>query len=211
MPVITDNSDFYLEINSPQECEIKIKGSRFIGHAFPVSNKEMSEEQINIIRKLHYNASHNCFSYIIGFDGNNFRYSDDGEPSGTAGKQIFQAINHFGYKNILVIVTRYFGGTKLGIGPLSRAYFDSAKEVLSLCEKKVIYKTTKFEIESDYTSISLLKHIFEDFSVNLTEEYLENVKFKIDVLNSQSTKFEELIIEKTNGKVNIRKLKIANK
>lgn len=204
MQIVPDKSDFFLTINTNSEFEIKIKGSRFIGHAFPVSSKEEADEILNSIRKVHYNATHNCFAYSLGLDGNNFRYSDDGEPSGTAGKPIHQAILHFDYKNILVIVTRYFGGTKLGVGPLARAYYDSAKSVLEISEKKIIYLTKTFRIESDYTFISLLKHLFADFAIKMKEDYLENVVFTIDVLNSKSKEFEELIIEKTNGKVNIQ-------
>lgn len=202
-PVTTD---FYTEIEFSQEFETKIKGSRFIGQAFPIESKDLAENILQNIRKKNYSATHNCFAYSLGANSEIFRYSDDGEPSGTAGKPIFQAINHFDYKNILVVVTRYFGGTKLGVGPLARAYYDSAKEVLEKCEKKIVFLTTKFEIESDYTFISTLKYIFEDFSVSLKEEYFQNVLFTVDVLNSQASNFEKIIIEKTNGKIRINKV-----
>ncbi|OGU60181.1 MAG: YigZ family protein [Ignavibacteria bacterium GWF2_33_9] len=200
---LSDNSDFYFTIANNCSAEIKIKGSRFIGQVFPISSRDNAEEILALVRKEHYNATHNCFAYSLGLDGNTFRYSDDGEPSGTAGKPIFQAINSFDYKDILVIVTRYFGGTKLGVGPLARAYAESAKTALELTEKKIIYLTKTFKITCDYNFIAILKHTFENYSINLKEEYEEKVCFIIDVLESQADKFEKLIVEKTNDKVEI--------
>lgn len=206
MKVIPEKSDFFLTINSIKEFELKIKGSRFISKAFPVVSKEEAEFFLAELRKQHYNATHNCFAYLIGTDNNNFRYSDDGEPSGTAGKQIFQAINHFDFKNILVGVTRYFGGTKLGVGPLARAYYEASHEVLLLCEPKYVYFTDEFEILSDYQLITLLKQLFEDYSLELEEEYSDEVRFKTKILKSASDIFQKKIIDKTNGKVHIKKL-----
>lgn len=196
-----EESDFYRTIESFGEFTLKVKGSNFIAQAYPVNLKEDAERTLQSIRTKYYDATHHCFAYKIGKDDNNFRYSDDGEPSGTAGKPIFQAINHFQLSDILLIVIRYFGGTKLGVGPLARAYYDAAFNVLSNIPIKNIYLTTNFEIICDYNSISLLKKIIEEFAIETKEEYLENVRFQAQIINSKALEFEKQVIELTNGKV----------
>ncbi|MEJ2053208.1 MAG: YigZ family protein, partial [Calditrichaceae bacterium] len=106
------NNDIYLVPASTTNTEIKVKGSKFISAVFPVSSKEEAETVYADIKKKYYDATHNCFAYRI--NANNFRYSDDGEPNGTAGKPILQIIDNKGMNEILCVVTRYFGGTKLG-------------------------------------------------------------------------------------------------
>ncbi|HRS01257.1 MAG TPA: YigZ family protein [Bacteroidota bacterium] len=178
-----------------------MKKSKFIGNCFPITISEEIEEILNNIRKEHYTANHNCYAYRIGIDDNNFRYSDDGEPSGTAGKPILQAIDHFKYKNVLVIVTRYFGGIKLGVGPLFRAYYDSALGCLAEALPKKIFITRSYKVVSDYNNITLLKRIFEKYAINYNANYSEVVEFYPNVLISQVNEFENELINKFNGKV----------
>jgi putative IMPACT (imprinted ancient) family translation regulator len=109
------NADSYRTISSKIRNEIKIIDSRFIASAFPVSVKEEAEDIIKQVRIEFYDANHNCFAYRIGISGEVFRYSDDGEPSGTAGVKIFRAIQSKNISDILIVVTRYFGGTKLAV------------------------------------------------------------------------------------------------
>ena len=108
--------DKYYTIKAAKRTEIKIKGSKFIGSAIPVNTKEEALNKLQDIRSEFYDATHNCFAWQIGHDKNDFRFSDDGEPSGSAGKPILQAIEKFNISNVLVVVTRFFGGTKLGVG-----------------------------------------------------------------------------------------------
>lgn len=136
-------------ILSVNESKIKEKGSEFIAHAFPVETIEEATSTLNNIKKKYYDATHNCFAYKLA-DGS-AKYSDGGEPSGTAGIRIMNAVNHFNLTNIIVIVTRYFGGTKLGVGPLGKAYYDSAYECLKQikpAEKNLMERmSVKFEFE----------------------------------------------------------------
>lgn len=198
-----ESTDFFLTVAKEFSIEIKIKGSKFLGFVFPVSHKKEAEDILEKHRKKYYDATHNCFAYSIGLDNEIFRYSDDGEPSGTAGKPIFQAIKHFELKNILVIVTRYFGGTKLGVGPLARAYYDAAFDVLNVAEKKTEYVTETLQIKVDYTSVTVIKRLLEQVSVETKEEYLADVTFTAKILSSKAAYCKKEIIELTQGKAGI--------
>ena len=110
-----NESDSYLTVKTAGQVEIKIKGSKFIGQALPCLSEEEAEATLAGIRKKYYDATHHCYAYKIGMGRNQkFRYSDAGEPSGTAGKPIYDQLEGKGLTNLIVIVIRYFGGTKLG-------------------------------------------------------------------------------------------------
>jgi uncharacterized YigZ family protein len=123
--------DEYHSIKAEITTTMKVEGSKFIASAYPVDSRQQAEKKLGIVRKQFFDATHHCFAYALGSERKEFRYSDDGEPSGTAGVRIFSAIESKDLSDILVIVTRYFGGTKLGVGGLGRAYFESAGHVLS--------------------------------------------------------------------------------
>ncbi|MFE5323869.1 YigZ family protein [Paenibacillus sp. NPDC056579] len=131
--------------------EIVIKKSRFIGHAKPVATEEEAIQFIESIKKEHWSATHNCSAYMIGERDEIQKQSDDGEPSGTAGKPILEVIKNQGLKNVAVVVTRYFGGIMLGAGGLIRAYTDGA--VAGLAAAVPVYQVLHKEvmIEIDYT------------------------------------------------------------
>lgn len=124
--------DEYHSIKADVTTMLKVERSKFIASAYPVDSRQQAETKLGDVRKKFFDATHNCFAYALGGERKEFRYSDDGEPSGTAGVRIFSAIETKDLSDILVIVTRYFGGTKLGVGGLGRAYFESASQVLSL-------------------------------------------------------------------------------
>jgi uncharacterized YigZ family protein len=148
-------------LNSISEFKLKEKGSTFIGQAFTVWDEETALARLNEIRKKHYDATHNCYAYRIYT--NKFKYSDDGEPNGTAGIRIYNAIEHFDLQNILVIVTRYYGGVKLGVGPLGKAYYQAAFEVLKESEvsEKIYYQ--KVKISYDYNFVKTIHKVLTDF------------------------------------------------
>ena len=123
--------DEYQSIKADVTASIKVEGSKFIAAAFPVDLRLQTEQILANVRKEYFDATHHCYAYALGSEGKEFRYSDDGEPSGTAGIKILAAIQSKSLSDILVVVTRYFGGTKLGTGGLGRAYFESASRVLS--------------------------------------------------------------------------------
>ncbi len=199
------NTDVYWTIAEECEYEISVKKSRFIARAFPVNTKEKAEGVLEVIRKTHYNANHNCFAYVIGQKGLEYRYSDDGEPTGTAGKPILFVINKFNLKDIIVIVTRYFGGTKLGIGGLSRTYSDAASGLLENCKKEPVYITSKIKIFCGYEDISAIKSLLAEYSVNYTEEYLDSVIFIADIPVSFVSEFSNKVTNVTSGRAGIIK------
>lgn len=124
-------NEIYPTVGAASSALIKVEGSRFIADLFPVTDEEEARSQLLSVRKKYFDATHHCFAYIIGWDRNIVRYSDDGEPSGTAGVKIHSALHAKNCSDVLLVVTRYFGGTKLGVGGLGRAYGDAAEAVLS--------------------------------------------------------------------------------
>ncbi|MBI5807642.1 MAG: YigZ family protein [Ignavibacteriales bacterium] len=160
-------------IVSPTEFKLKEKGSIFIAKSFPIISEDDANNLLNQQRKEFYDATHHCYSYKL--QNRIFKYSDDGEPNGTAGIRIFNAQNHFELTNILTIVIRYFGGTKLGVGPLGKAYYESAFN--SINQNEIIEKELYQNIVIEY-----------DFSQSKTVHHLIN-KNKIRI---QTSTFEEI-------------------
>lgn len=197
---LTDK-DKYETIENSVRTEIKIKGSKFISTVIPVKSIEEADRKLHEIRHEFYDATHNCFSYKLGKKGEPFRYSDDGEPSGSAGKPIYFTITKYTLSDILVVVTRYFGGTKLGVGGLVRAYSDSAEESLKIVKRKIIHITSTFMIECDYTDISLIKKLIDKYAIKFTEEYTDRVKYNIQIPISRTEEFPQIVYELSEGKI----------
>ena len=130
--------DTYKEIKKATSGIYREKGSKFIAFAFPIHNENEAKLKLNEVKKNKPSANHYCYAYIINPDKSNYRINDDGEPSSTAGKQIFKQIQKFQLTNILIVVIRYFGGTKLGIPGLIRSY--STATLLALEEAQIINK-----------------------------------------------------------------------
>lgn len=123
----------YKSIVAPCEGLYKEKGSKFHAYAFPVVNEEEIKQHLNELRKKHFDARHHCYAFRLGPDGSHYRANDDQEPSGTAGKPIHGQLLSFGLTNILLVVVRYFGGTKLGASGLINAYKSAAEDALKQC------------------------------------------------------------------------------
>lgn len=122
--------DTYKTIAKRSEALYKEKGSKFIGIAFPASNEDDFKTALESIKNEYHDARHHCYAFKLGMDENNYRYNDDGEPSNSAGAPIYGQIQSFNLTNIGIVVVRYFGGTKLGVGGLISAYRQAAKEAL---------------------------------------------------------------------------------
>lgn len=151
---MSNEADFYLTIGQPSTAEFKDRGSRFIAHAFPIETPEDFKKHLAELKKEHPKAVHHCFAYRIGLDGNNFRVSDDGEPSGSAGRPILGQLDSKQITNALIVVVRYFGGTLLGVPGLINAYKTAA--ALSLQTTTVIQKPIEvnYELHFDYTKMN---------------------------------------------------------
>ena len=152
-------------ISAAAEFKIKEKGSSFISFSKPVKNVEEALEYLSEIRKSHYDATHHCFSYQL-IDGT-FKYSDDGEPNGTAGKRIYNAQTHFELTNLLTVVVRYYGGVKLGVGPLGKAYYDSAFKSLESSKIETLALHRKIEIKYEFEFSNFIHHLISKYSLNI--------------------------------------------
>jgi uncharacterized YigZ family protein len=185
--------------------QIKVKGSRFISHVFYANNQEDAERKYLSIRNIYSDATHNCFAYRI--NSQQFRYSDDGEPSGTAGRPIYNIIEGYQLFQILIVVTRYYGGTKLGAGGLIRAYSNAAKSVLETT--KIIIKTryTTIEIITNYEHINDLQSIVKKYHGHISHpEYTANVKVRIKIPVRRFAEFKNDVTRILPGGINIIEL-----
>ena len=143
------------------EAECELKKSRFIAHIMPVSSEAEAQGFVNSIKKQYYDARHNCYAYVIGRDAGIVKYYDDGEPAQTAGLPMFNVLKESGVHNVCCVVTRYFGGTLLGAGPLSRMYAEAVKLGLAASETGLMRFGVEFKIESDYSDGEKIRRFFE--------------------------------------------------
>jgi uncharacterized YigZ family protein len=169
--MIPDNS--YNTIERPSIAEFKDRGSKFIAYAYPVSGVSDFKEKLAAIKKEHPKATHHCFAYRIGRDGNNYRVSDDGEPSGSAGRPILGQIDSKQLTNVLIIVVRYFGGTLLGIPGLINAYKSAAAlalQVTPIVQKPVLIN---YRLQFDHTQTHEVMKIVKQFHCVLLKQDLQ--------------------------------------
>lgn len=174
-------SDTYKTIESPSdELLFKEKNSKFFGYAFPIKNEDEVKPIIDVLRKKHFGAGHFCYAFQIGTDKINFRANDDGEPSNTAGMPIYGQIQSFGLANVLVVVVRFFGGTKLGVGGLIAAYKTTAQMVLETTN--IIEKTINihFVITFDYKNMNKVMRIIKEKNIDIINQKME-LSCKIEI------------------------------
>lgn len=161
------NEGFYFTIEKPASAEFKDRGSRFIAYAFPIETADDFKKQLQLLKKEHPKAVHHCFAYRLGTDGNNFRSSDDGEPSGTAGKPILGQLDSKEITNTAVIVVRYFGGTLLGVPGLINAYKTAAAlalQVIPIVQKQI---EIKHSIEFEYNKMNDVMMVLKQFNCTI--------------------------------------------
>jgi uncharacterized YigZ family protein len=166
-------TDYYFTIESTAIAEFKDRGSRFLAYSFPVKNTNDFKKNLQDLKKEHLKAVHHCFAYRIGIDGNNFRTSDDGEPSGTAGKQILGQIDSKNLINILIVVVRYFGGTLLGVPGLINAYKTASSLVLQCTP--VMQKAVEviYELQFNYTELNDVMRIIKLYNCTVLKNEMQ--------------------------------------
>jgi uncharacterized YigZ family protein len=167
------DQDFYYTIEKAGSAEFKDRGSKFIAIAQPITSVENFKQALNDIRKLHPKATHHCFAYRLGLDGNTFRVSDDGEPSGTAGRPILGQIDSKGLTGVLVVVVRYFGGTLLGVPGLINAYRSAAAlalQITPLVQKQV---EKEFVVQFDYTMIGEIMALAKQYNCRVVKQEMQ--------------------------------------
>lgn len=184
--------------------EIIIEKSRFIGYATPVTTEEEALQFIKNIKSKHWDANHNVHGYIIGNKMEIQRYSDDGEPSGTAGIPVLEVLKKEDLRNVVVVVTRYFGGIKLGAGGLVRAYTKGAKIALDAAGIITKRRYQLLSIKIDYTLLGKLQNEIIQQNYYIGEvEYLDNVVIKVYIKETDVEDFKEKVIDWTNGRCDI--------
>lgn len=189
-------------IDDSQKFIFKEKSSEFIAEVFPTSSEDDAMVPLLSLKKRYFDATHHCFAYKIhqGLE----KYSDDGEPRGSAGIRILNAINHFDLTDLILIVTRYFGGTKLGVGPLGKAYYNAS---IGALEKSKIITLELFQqitIVSDYENISIVHRFIDEYKAKIVKsEFSQLAKF---VCNIKPAFLQNICLElknSGNGKISV--------
>ncbi|WP_135553820.1 YigZ family protein [Paenibacillus cymbidii] len=190
----------YHTVQLPGSSEIVIKKSRFIGHARPVDSEEEALRFIEAVRKEHWNATHNCFAYMIGDRDEIQKQSDDGEPSGTAGKPILEVIKHRKLKYVAVVVTRYFGGIMLGAGGLIRAYTDGAVAGIDAARPIAQMLHREVRVALDYTWLGKAENELRGRGTLMGETlFAENVTLLCLPLEAEAPSFIAWMTDLTQG------------
>ncbi|MBR2397581.1 MAG: YigZ family protein [Clostridia bacterium] len=196
----------YKLVKNQARTETVINKSRFIGTSFSCSSEEEARKIVEQIRKEYSDATHNCYAFIFDTLGNGMRYSDDGEPQGTAGLPILEVIKNKGLVNTGVVITRYFGGVKLGAGGLVRAYAGAAADVLNNSEIVEMCEGVIFNVIVDYTLSNVIEKSFGNALI-LSKEYSEVITYQLIVKKEQYQDLSSKITDFANGKVKIIKIK----
>lgn len=189
-------TDSYKTIAKPsEEVLFKDKNSKFFGYAFPVLTEEDVKEHIEVLKKQHHSARHWCYAYQIGTEEKDliFRANDDGEPNNSAGMPIYGQIQSFELTNVLIVVVRYFGGTKLGVSGLINAYRTAAQ--MALETSKIITKTINvhFLISFDYKNMNKVMRIIKEKNLNMVNQTLElDCQIEISVRKKDSENIHQL-------------------
>lgn len=174
-------------IKAPSEGIYKEKGSKFISFAYPVTSEEEIKKLIKILKKEYYDARHHCYAFILGKDKKKFRAADDGEPSKSAGNPILGQIRSQDLTNVLIVVVRYFGGTKLGVPGLINAYREAAVDALSQATVLEAFEMEDLQIHFDYIKMNDVMKNIKDFSIEvLNQSYDSNCVINLRYKKSDS-------------------------
>lgn len=193
-----------IKITETGTSEVIIKKSRFLGIAANVESEEEAREMLAKVRKEHYASRHVCYAYSIGDTNPSLKFSDDGEPGGTAGKPILDVVINSGISNMIIIVVRYFGGVLLGTGGLVRAYTQSAKEAVDAAVKTAVWVTREMTISLDYGDFERVKSLLDELEGATYEvEYSDKVIIKSNIPEKYCDNLKKEVIEKTAGRANI--------
>lgn len=185
-----DLSDKYYTISDKNNTLFKDKGSKFIAYAYPIQQEEEVKQYLQELKKEHHNARHHCYAFRLGVEGENYRFNDDGEPSGTAGRPIYGQLLSKNLTDTLVVVVRYFGGTLLGVGGLINAYKSATAQVLenSEIEECIVYSNMK--INFDYKLQNIVMRKLDQFEGKIFNSVYEmDCTLSIGIPKSYKIKF----------------------
>ncbi len=195
-------NDEYRTVRTKSLAEIKVQGSRFIGEALSARSITEAEEKLDSIRKREHAATHHCFAWRIGRDERiQFKYSDDGEPSGTAGRPIYDIILGTDLTDTLVVVTRYFGGTKLGTGGLAHAYGNTARAAIDRAELVTRYVTALARVTLEFPLYDQLQRTVHKLEASIVDsQFSDQVSLTIEIRQSRIDDLKRAFVELTSGR-----------
>lgn len=186
-------SDTYYTLKQNSEGLYKDKGSKFIAYAWPVKNEEEIKRILDDLRKKHYDARHHCYAWALGPTRDAFRINDDGEPSGTAGKPIYGQILSNDITNVLIVVVRYFGGTKLGVRGLINAYKAAAADAIENNTKIEMLIREIYQLQFDYPLMNEVMKVLKDFDLNqLSHDFALSCKLTFEVRRSKADEVKNI-------------------
>ncbi|MDQ7088156.1 MAG: YigZ family protein [Acidobacteriota bacterium] len=200
--------DRYLAVERGPEIEIKVKGSRFIGQVLPASDREQAAAGLLQVRRRYHDATHHCWARRVGAPGrDSTRYDDDGEPPGTAGPPILGAIEGAGVYQALVVVTRYFGGTKLGSGGLVRAYGEAAREALAAAPRRAVWLEQALELRCRWEDLGTVEAVLAREGAwlrGVEREFGDCPRLEVRALRSKAGALIAALTEATGGRVRVQ-------
>jgi uncharacterized YigZ family protein len=195
-------ADSFSTIGHRSQCEMKVLGSRFIADVVPVEDRLQAEAELEAVRKRLHDATHHCYAYRVGTGGEQYRLHDDGEPGGSAGRPILAAIDRHGLTNVLVIVTRYFGGTKLGVGGLARTYGEAAESGLTTAGRRECYRLTQCTATFAHAHTNAVMRLAAQLHAKIAAaRYEEQVTMTLEIRESLSDQLRAALVETTRGQV----------
>lgn len=196
-------SDVYYTLGRPGRFEMKVKGSRFIGYAAPAVSGEIAERLVESMERQFHDATHHCFAFRVGLGGNVlYRMSDGGEPSGTAGRPILEAIDRRNLTDTVCVVTRYFGGTKLGTGGLARAYGECAAGTLKNSEITEHYVSATVRILFGCELTGRVMTVIQKNGCKIEKgDFQAQTRIHLRIRKSMEERFRQDLINATSGKI----------
>ena len=197
--------DDYYVLSSPGEGEYIDRKSRFIGHAMPVSSESEAAVLTDQIKRKYWDARHNCYAFVTGENGVISRSSDDGEPSGTAGRPILDCINGAGLRDALVVVTRYFGGTLLGTGGLVRAYTQAANAAIKAAGICHMRHGSRIDITAEYNIAEKIRRTLETQNIRIDDAvYTDKVNMTLTVSDDDAGSLLDIVTRVSSGQAAVR-------
>lgn len=198
--------DLYKTISKPAESNFRDHASKFIGFLYPVRSEEEIKLLLSELKKQFYDATHHCYAYRLGPKGEIFRANDDGEPSGTAGKPILNQLLSAEVTNILAVVVRYYGGTKLGVPGLINAYKEATKEALSAATFIEETVNNQFEVCFEYAAMNEVMRVVKDLNPAIVDQEMNlTCRMTLEIRQSLSHSLEEKLSNKE--RISIKKIK----
>lgn len=204
MPDESSERDVFTTIHAPSSAELKVLGSRFLAFAYPVNSEPAAVAHWRDLQKKYHDATHHCYAFRLGTEGKEWRWNDDGEPSGTAGKPILGVIDHHHVTNIAVVVVRYFGGTKLGTGGLGRAYSDAASAAVAAAEKEIQYCLAHLRCSFVHDQTNAVMHTLGVFQATVVEShYDDKAHLTVSVRESRKDELARKLVHATSGNIQL--------